>query len=88
MKETGTTHWESPNTDATNSSGFTGLPGGLRYVPSGTFTAIGQTGAWWSSTESSSVDDAWSRGQTYGSSKVHVSNLVKQTGLSVRCLRD
>src|SRR5436190_23369500 len=30
MKETGTTHWLAPNTEATNSSGWTGLPGGYR----------------------------------------------------------
>jgi hypothetical protein len=29
MKETGLAHWKSPNEDATNSSGFTGLPGGI-----------------------------------------------------------
>jgi hypothetical protein len=31
MKQVGTTHWFGPNTDATNSSGFTALPGGYRY---------------------------------------------------------
>ncbi len=28
LKETGTTHWYNPTTEATNESGFTGLPGG------------------------------------------------------------
>lgn len=51
MKETGTAHWNSPNTSATNSSGFTGLPGGGRNIL-GSFQDIGNIGAWWSANES------------------------------------
>ena len=50
MKETGTTHWVSPNTGATNESGFTGLPGGYRYYD-GVFSNLGSVGVWWSSSE-------------------------------------
>jgi uncharacterized protein (TIGR02145 family) len=49
MKETGTAHWISPNSGATNSSGFTGLPGGYRYE-SGQFGNLTFTGEWWSRT--------------------------------------
>jgi len=52
MKESGTTHWNSPNTDATNESGFTALPGGSRDSLDGIFNHIGYYGLWWSSTES------------------------------------
>ena len=48
LKETGTTHWDAPNTGATNSSGFTALPGGGR-VPTG-FIALGNSVAFWSTT--------------------------------------
>lgn len=53
MKETGTTHWVTPNTGATNESGFTGLPGGLRGSggPEPFFNFIGACGYYWSSTE-------------------------------------
>ena len=45
MKEAGLTHWSSPNTGATNASGFTGLPGGYRYQL-GSFFNLGY-GYWW-----------------------------------------
>ncbi len=50
MKETGTSHWNSPNEGATNSSGFTALPGGVRGT-SGLFDWQGSFGYWWSSSD-------------------------------------
>jgi uncharacterized protein (TIGR02145 family) len=50
LREEGTEHWLSPNTDATNETGFTALPGGYRDN-TGTFISIGSNGYWWSSTE-------------------------------------
>ena len=47
MKETGITHWNSPNTGATNESGFTGLPGGKNTF--GNFDNLGYHGFFWSS---------------------------------------
>ena len=86
MKEIGTTHWDSPNTDATNNSGFTGLPGGSRYS-SGPFDYVGNYGYWWSSTESSSTY-AWFRYLYYYGGSVIVNGANKRNGFSVRCLRD
>ncbi len=48
IKEVGTVHWNSPNTGATNSSGFTALGTGYR-TSFGAFTDIGGSGRWWSS---------------------------------------
>jgi uncharacterized protein (TIGR02145 family) len=50
LKETGTLHWSSPNTGATNESGFTALPGGLRDDHHGRFEEPGLKGYWWSGT--------------------------------------
>ncbi|MBN2103812.1 fibrobacter succinogenes major paralogous domain-containing protein [bacterium] len=49
MKETGTTHWNSPNTGATNESYFSALPGGSRNGYSGSFELIGGYAFLWSS---------------------------------------
>ena len=57
MKETGTSHWLSPNTGATNSSGFTGLPAGNRSGYSGEFGGIGGNTHWWGITESTNNPD-------------------------------
>jgi len=86
MKETGTTHWYSPNTGATNSSGFTALPGGFRDT-SGTFYGISYGGNWWSSTELSTTY-AWYRYMLYDGTYVYRDNDFKGYGFSVRCLRD
>lgn len=90
MKETGTAHWLSPNTDATNSSGFTALPGGYRDPEPGPFPfgSTGFYGNWWSSTEID-APRAWSRNldDGYGSGP-YSGMILKKGGSSVRCLRD
>jgi len=88
LKETGISHWYSPNTGATNETGFTALPGGLRYTLSGTFDSIGTLGYWWSSTESPSTY-ALDRRMFYNNVNVLRSNYVgERGGFSVRCLKD
>ena len=86
LKEAGYTHWQSPNTGATNETGFTALPGGYLYGD-GAFHDISGFGLWWSSTENS-TNDAWFRIMGYGDTHVYRYNDDKKCGLSVRCVRD
>ena len=86
LKETGTTHWASPNTGATNETGFTALPGGYRG-DNGTFDYIGYGGYWWSATEYS-ASSAWYRIMGINLSSVPLFNYYKEVGFSVRCVRD
>jgi uncharacterized protein (TIGR02145 family) len=86
MKATGTSLWTSPNTDATNSSGFTGLPGGCRSF-NGSFYEIGYYGYWWSSSESD-TSYAWYRSLNYYTGNANRFSTNKKLGFSVRCLRD
>jgi len=86
MKEEGTSHWTSPNTGATNESGFSALPGGYRN-PGGTFNYFGSYGFWWSSTQSSAYN-TWYRYLYYSYSGVNRYNNNKSFGYSVRCIRD
>ena len=86
MKSTGTQYWPSPNGDANNESGFSGLPGGYRDGLGG-FTSIGYLGYWWSSIEYNTVY-AWDRILYYSSSDVLSNYYHKNDGFSVRCVRD
>ncbi len=86
LKETGTTHWNSPNTGATNETGFTALPGGYR-IDNDSSGDIGYYGYWWSATGSNAAD-AWFRYMDYSNSSVSRSNYFKEVGFSVRCVRD
>ena len=87
MKSTGTSLWQSPNTDATNASGFTGLSGGWR-VNNGVFLFIGLRGYWWSISEEVSLVGAWFCGLNYDNGSVNSYNGEKWLGFSVRCVRD
>jgi uncharacterized protein (TIGR02145 family) len=86
MKETGTTHWNSPNTGATNSSGFTGLPGGFRKN-SGTYFSIRIDEDWWSSTESNEPQALY-RHLYYFDANLYRRIDDKVIGFSVRCVKN
>jgi len=87
LKEAGTTHWNSPNAGATDEVGFKGLPGGGRSLD-GIFNSVGQSGIWWTTTESTATD-AWPRGLSYDSELIFSSFwLDKNSGFSVRCIKD
>lgn len=81
-----TTGWNSPNTAATNSSRFTGFPGGSRNS-SGTFDQIGYSGVWWSSSELD-ITYAWYRYLYYYDGVATRASSYKTFGLSVRCIKD
>ena len=89
LKETGTTYWDSPNTGATNESGFSALPGGHRRG-NGDFNYLGTDGYWWSATEYifPQPDEVWCRNLSYDNDKAYRYWFVKEAGHSVRCLRD
>jgi uncharacterized protein (TIGR02145 family) len=86
LKETGITHWLSPNTGATNETSFTGLPGGYCYY-NGTFFGIRCGGFWWSATEID-ANEAWYYYTYYLSSSIQKKNNFKRSGLTVRCVKD
>ena len=86
LKETGFNHWSNPNIGATNSSGFTALPGGYRGG-SGAFYGVGSGGIWWSS-KVRDANNAWGRYLRYGEAKITRDSGGKTYGFSVRCVKD
>lgn len=86
MKSTGSQYWFSPNSSATNESGFLGLPGGGRYY-NGMFDFIGENASWWSSTEAGQNNSLYRVIGYYGGT-IGGHNLFKEYGQSVRCIKD
>lgn len=86
LKETGTTHWASPNYEATDETGFTALPGAYR-LNNGGFFNIGNNGSWWSATEYNTTI-AWSSSMYNYLRDFYRSYNNKELGFSVRCVRD
>jgi uncharacterized protein (TIGR02145 family) len=99
MKETGDIYWEEPNTGATNETGFTALPGGMRSV-TGKDNYIGFQANFWSSTDLKEEEKAdlkpwekdkplaWYWSLRYTSPAISREFLGQTYGVNVRCVKD
>lgn len=86
LKETGTAHWNSPNTGATNSSGFTALSGGVSNDHESN-PYLGLMGYFWTS-EDMDTDMGAAHALYAGKAEFTLYGLKKDGGVSVRCLKD
>ena len=86
LKEAETAHWLSPNTGATNESGFTALPAGGRDI-SVDFLALYECSFFWSSSAYDD-DEALYRTMWYDESYICCDPESKKEGFSIRCVRD
>ena len=80
-----TSGWKQ-NENGTNSSGYSGLPGGCRFYD-GSFGNVGNDGCWWSASERN-VSNAWKWGLYNFNSYLNRTDLSKYNGFSVRCVKD
>jgi uncharacterized protein (TIGR02145 family) len=85
LKEKGLAHWSSYNIDATNSSGFTGLPGGCRYSEG--FRSKGLFGCWWTTRINPGTHGSYFTVANL-SGTVYIGTFSPNFGVSVRCLKD
>lgn len=83
MKEAGTAHWRDPNKDGSNSSGFNGLPGGIREEQDSQINITG----WWYINEATSQNAITYRLEELFSS-CGIMGIKKSNGCSVRCIKD
>lgn len=87
LKETGTTHWDSPNTGATDEYGFKYLPGGLRDSY-GKIYSLGVVGDYWGNDSQTGGYEYCVGIFNYTSSVGDTYYGFKDEGISVRCLKD
>jgi len=86
LKEVGTTHWNTTDSETTNETGFTALPGGERE--NGSFAYIGESGVWWTTDAGgvmggkkvSMID--WQSNVNYNTTSSYI------RGHSVRCIKN
>jgi len=86
LKEAGTAHWSFPNTGASNSSGFNGLPGGIRNT--GSSFSLNMTHAYFWTSKPIGTLGGWIRGLQYEYSQVYRFGYSEKFGASVRCIRN
>ena len=89
LKEEGTKHWAFPNKGASNSSGFTAVPGGMRFR-NGVFGSLGFVSYMWSAGPKrlDGTDSPWFRLVTSSEQSINHSDYSEATGFSVRLIQD
>jgi uncharacterized protein (TIGR02145 family) len=89
MKEIGFSHWLSPNTGATNQSGFTSLPSGDRIGADGSFYNLGGYAIYWSSDPDPTFPQkAINRVLVFDNTNMRIGYDNKTAGFSVRCIKN
>lgn len=91
LKETGTAHWDNPNTGSTNSSGFTALPAGYRGTNINTvaYFDVGVASSFWTATQYDvNSAGAWERYIYVNDNQLQKDAILKYYGFSVRCVKD
>jgi uncharacterized protein (TIGR02145 family) len=83
IKEIGTSHWDAPNTGATNETGFTALPGGLRSLD-GKYYSMGTYAYWWTNTEETGRFICYLLSGNTFIKGTHNPNV----GMYIRCIKD
>jgi uncharacterized protein (TIGR02145 family) len=86
LKAIGTSHWNAPNTGATNNSGFTALPAGYLF-DNGNYNSLGNVTHWWTAT-ASDADAAWDRYVHFQNPTATKGNYSKQVFYSCRCVKN
>ena len=86
LKETGTTHWNSPNTGATNETGFTAVPGGY-LLPTGASVSMGVSSYFWS-TSPGIGGLIWGQGLRDINASMLRGGYIPNDGVSIRCLKN
>lgn len=85
LREKGSKHWKSPNTSASNESGFTALPAGFRYRNLG-FDDLSFSANWWSASGNGTYATMFTLGYNQESM---IKNLeYKINGYAIRCVKD
>ena len=82
-----TNGWDNGG-NGTNSSGFSGLPGGWRLT-NGSFLHALSKGYWWSSSPTGPPQDGqWWRRLNFDNDEITRGNVDARAGFSVRCIKD
>jgi uncharacterized protein (TIGR02145 family) len=86
MKKTGTTHWYSPNTGASNTSKFSAAGSG--WYLNGSFSTLKAYGLYWTVSKGNLAKDAWYFGAAYNYPNNMTGQTYKISAIGVRCVKD